>query len=229
MPVDLASTRDTSAVGASPLLVAVKWGRREVAEALLDAGADTEFQPPDQGMTPLAMAAQYGRVDILKMFLERGANPDGPVGTDPPLHFARRMKRPEIEEILIEYGASQSATQQPISHLLAGADVERGRRLARSCQVCHGDPERIDTGMNAPVLWNIVGRDKASQTGVDYSDAMQRVGGEWTFDELNSYLARPSGFVPGTAMSDINTSSEESRIDIIAFLRTLSDAPVPLP
>ena len=129
----------------------------------------------------------------------------------------------------MEYGASQSATQRSISHLLASADVERGRHLSRSCQMCHGDLECIDTDMNAPVFWNIVGREKACQTGVDYSDAMQRVGVEWTFDELNTYLARPGGFVPGTAMSDINTSSEESRIDFIAFLRTLSDEPVPLP
>lgn len=229
VPVDQASTRDTSTIGASPLLVAVKWGRREVAEALLDAGANPEFRPPDQGMTPMAMAAQYGRADILEMFLERGANPDGPAGADPPLHFARHMKNLEIEKILIDHGASLSLTQPPISHLLAGADVERGRRLARFCHVCHGDLERIDPGKNAPVLWNIVGREKASQPGVEYSEAMRRTGGVWTFDELNSYLARPGGFVPGTAMWDIDTPSEESRIDIIAYLRTLSDDPVPLP
>lgn len=229
VPVDQASTRDTSTIGASALLIAVKWGKRDIAEALLDAGADPGFRPPVQGTTPLAMAAQYGRADILKMFLERGANPDGPAGADPPLHFARHMKRLEIESILIDHGASLSITQPPISHLLAGADIERGRRLARFCHVCHGDLERIDTGKSAPVLWDIVGREKASQPGVEYTQAMRRAGGVWTFEELNSYLARPAAFVPGTAMWDINTTSEESRVDIIAYLRTLSDNPVPIP
>jgi cytochrome c len=229
VPVDQASTRDASTIGASALLVAVKWGKREVAETLLEAGANPDFKPLDEGMTPLALAAQYGRAEILRMFLERGANPDGPAGSDPPMHFARQMKHLDIQEILIEFGASSSITQPPISHLLSGADVERGRRLARFCHVCHGDLELTDTGKNAPVLWNIVGRAKGSQPDAEYTEALQRAGGVWTFDELNSFLARPGGFVPGTAMWDIDTSSEQSRIDIIAYLRTLSDDPVPLP
>lgn len=229
VPVDQSSTRDASTMGASPLFVAVKWGKQEVAKVLMDAGADPEHLPPDQSMTPLSMAAQYGRTEMLKMFLESGANPDGPAGAIPPLHFARQLKRSEIEEILIEYGASLSLTQPSISHRLAGANVERGRRLARFCHVCHGDLERIDTGTDAPVLWNIIGRKKASQSEIEYSDAMLSAGGIWTFDEMNSYLALPGGFVPGTTMWDITTTSEESRIDIIAYLRTLSDNPVPLP
>lgn len=229
VPVDQPSTRDSSTIGASPLLVATKWGKVDVVKSLLGAGADADYQPSDNGLTPLATAALSGRAEILEILLEHGANPDGSAAAYPPLHHALRLKRAKIVEILISNGASPKLTEPPISHLLAGADIERGRRLASFCKVCHGDLEKKETGTAAPVLWDIVGREKASQPHIEYSDAILGAGGVWTFDELNSFLARPGGFIPGTAMADAYTASEESRIDMIAYLRTLSDDPKPLP
>jgi cytochrome c len=232
VPADQPSTRDTSTIGATALFMAVKWNRQESAELLLDAGADPVFPIFNDGQdtTPITLAVQYGRVEMIKMFLDRGADPDGPSGGSPPLHFARLMKRPEIEELLIKYGASLSITQPPISHLLADADVERGRRLGQFCANCHGKYELRDkTGTQLPSLWEIVGRGKGSLPDIEYSEAMNSAGGTWTFDELNSFLARPGGLIPGTPMWGILTPSEQARIDIIAFLRTLSDDPHPLP
>jgi cytochrome c len=58
---------------------------------------------------------------------------------------------------------------------------------------------------------------------------MKAKGGEWTYDELNKFLANPRGYIPGTAMSFAGLSRDQQRADVIAYLRTLSDSPKPLP
>ena len=58
---------------------------------------------------------------------------------------------------------------------------------------------------------------------------MKAKGGNWTFDELNKFLANPRGYIPGTAMTFAGLSREQQRADVIDFLHTLSDNPVPLP
>ena len=58
---------------------------------------------------------------------------------------------------------------------------------------------------------------------------MKAKGGKWTFDELNKFLANPRGYIPGTAMTFAGISKPEQRADVIDYLHTLSDNPVPLP
>jgi len=49
-----------------------------------------------------------------------------------------------------------------------------------------------------------------------------------TEGNLNSFLAVPSRYAPGTRMI-ISVQDVQFRADVIAFLRTLSDEPLPLP
>jgi cytochrome c len=58
---------------------------------------------------------------------------------------------------------------------------------------------------------------------------MKGKGGTWTFDDLNKFLASPKGFVPGTAMGFAGLPKDSERADVIAYLATLADKPVPLP
>ncbi|MGA9339153.1 MAG: cytochrome c family protein, partial [Pseudolabrys sp.] len=48
-------------------------------------------------------------------------------------------------------------------------------------------------------------------------------------DELNKFLANQRGYVPGTAMTFDGLSRPEQRADLIDYLHTLADNPVPLP
>ncbi len=48
-------------------------------------------------------------------------------------------------------------------------------------------------------------------------------------DDLNKFIANPKGFVPGTAMGFAGIPKDSERADVIAYLRTLADSPVPLP
>jgi cytochrome c len=54
-------------------------------------------------------------------------------------------------------------------------------------------------------------------------------GMQWTFEELDKFLANPKGEVPGTAMAFAGLKKPDERANVIAYLRTLADSPVALP
>ena len=128
-------------------------------------------------------------------------------------------------------GAKPAAkpAEKPIAVLLASADVEKGKNIARQCQACHtlakGEPNRV-----GPNLYNIVGDERGKgKNGFNFSSAMKAKGGEWTYEELNKFLTNPREYIPGTAMTFAGISNDQQRADVIAYLRTLSDNPKPLP
>ena len=124
--------------------------------------------------------------------------------------------------------AQPAEPEKPIAVLLANASTERGKNAARVCSACHtfekGGPNKV-----GPNLWGIVGHKVAAHQGFDYSAAMKAKGGEWTFDELNEYLKNPRAAVPGTKMAFAGISRDNQRADVIEYLRSLADNPVPLP
>jgi cytochrome c len=121
-----------------------------------------------------------------------------------------------------------AAQEPPIETLLASADPKRGEDTAHACGVCHtfekGGPNKI-----GPNLWGIVGRARATEAGFDYSDGMKQMGGTWTIDDLNKFLTKPMGFVPGTKMTFAGLARPAQRADVIAYLNSLADNPKPLP
>src|SRR5438034_6913273 len=120
------------------------------------------------------------------------------------------------------------ALSEPIEKLLQTASAEKGAAAAKKCAACHtfekGGPNRV-----GPNLFGIVERARASEAGFNYSAAMKGKGGKWTYDELNKFIANPKGFIPGTAMGFAGIPKDSERADVIAYLHTLSDNPVPLP
>ena len=67
--------------GMTALLHAVRAGRIEVVEALLDGGADIDHVGGD-GSSPLVLALLNGRFDLAMVLIGRGANPDLATQTD---------------------------------------------------------------------------------------------------------------------------------------------------
>lgn len=120
------------------------------------------------------------------------------------------------------------APSEPIEKLLQTASVERGAEAAKKCASCHtfdkGGPNRV-----GPNLFGIVNDHKGEGRGFNFSAAMKAKGGTWTFDELNKFLASPRGFIPGTAMGFGGITRDSERADLINYLRTQADNPVPLP
>jgi cytochrome c len=58
---------------------------------------------------------------------------------------------------------------------------------------------------------------------------MKAKGGTWTYDELFRFLKSPGSYIPGTKMSFAGIKSVQDRVNLIAFLRTQSDSPPPIP
>jgi cytochrome c len=125
-------------------------------------------------------------------------------------------------------GGAAAPAEQPIENLLATASVAQGTQVARQCAACHN----FQKGQGAkigPDLYGVVGRPVASEPGFNYSAPLKAMGGTWTFDALNKWLTDPRGDVAGTLMTFAGLSSEKQRADVIAYLNTLSDNPLPLP
>ena len=125
-------------------------------------------------------------------------------------------------------GKEAAVPSEPIEKLLQTASVEKGAGAAKKCAACHtfekGGPNRV-----GPNLWGVVDRDRATEPGFNYSAAMKAKGGKWTYDELNKFIANPKGYINGTAMGFAGIPKDSERADVIDYLHTLADTPVPLP
>jgi cytochrome c len=121
-----------------------------------------------------------------------------------------------------------AAPSEPIEKLLQTASVEKGAAAAKKCQACHS-LEKGGGNKVGPNLWGVVDRERASVPGFNYSAAIKAKGGKWTYDELNSFITNPKGYIPGTAMGFAGIQKDSERADVIDYLHTLSDTPVPLP
>jgi cytochrome c len=112
--------------------------------------------------------------------------------------------------------------------VLPAADVAAGKTVSVKCEQCHdlskGGPNKI-----GPNLYDVVNRPRASHPGFDYSGAMKAKSDPWTYDELFKYLKSPQSYVPGTKMTFAGLPREQDRINLIAYLRSNADSPVPIP
>jgi len=208
----------------TPLIRAVQKGSLEIVALLITQGADPSLATPD-GTTPLHEAARGGKLEIAQRLVDRGADVNALDGLGrPPIHFAVAKNHLDLATYLKKHGAIPGKTVS-ITGLLASADAVQGKLIAEKqlCIDCH----IVDKA--GPPLWGVVGRIKGSANDYSYSPSLGNLKGKWTFEALNEFLARPTEVVPGTRMIFRGISDPKMRADVIVYLRSLSNDPVPLP
>jgi len=109
------------------------------------------------------------------------------------------------------------------------ADLTAGDKAHVRCQQCHdfskGGPNKI-----GPNLYAIVGAQHARAAGYAYSPALAAMKDKaWGYDELDAFLKNPKVAIKGTKMSFAGLSKQADRVNLIAYMRTLSDSPLAIP
>jgi cytochrome c len=111
--------------------------------------------------------------------------------------------------------------------VLPAANVATGATVSKKCVSCHVFEKGGPNG-TGPGLWGVLGADAGAHPGFAYSEAMV-AHGPWTYDEMDKFLAAPQRHIPGTKMSFVGLKNQQDRINIIAYLRSMHDAPPAIP
>jgi len=136
---------------------------------------------------------------------------------------------PIMVETTSETAAPVEVVEGPsLPDLLAVASVDKGANVFKKCKACH-TTDNGGKNLVGPNLWDIVGYAKGARDGFAFSSALTAVGGEWTYEDLDAFLKKPSKFVPKTKMSFAGLKKTSDRANVILYLRALSDTPVDLP
>ena len=131
-------------------------------------------------------------------------------------------------EGVVQEGEGAAEAEKPIAFYLASADPAAGEQVFKKCTACHNADQG---GANAlgPNLWDVLGEPVGKGKGFPFSPALSGVGGTWNWDNMSEWLKSPKKFAPGTKMTFAGLSNPQDRANVIAFLNTHSDNPLPLP
>ena len=136
-----------------------------------------------------------------------------------------------VEKAVVVNTTSTSETLEEkidISALMALGDVAAGEKVFKKCAACHSI---VKGGANkiGPALYNVVGRKVGGVSDYKYSKALMEYDKNWTFEELNGFLLKPTKWIKGTKMAYAGLRKESDRASVIKYLNNNSDNPLPLP
>ena len=145
------------------------------------------------------------------------------------------VKKPDIDGYKVEVNiegatATQASTESQVDivALLAMGDVEHGEKVFKKCAACHsinqGGKNKI-----GPKLWNVMFRPVGSVTDYKYSKALSGYKKDWTWEEMNGFLIKPSTWIKGNKMGFAGLKKEKDGASVILYLNQNSDSPKQLP
>ena len=127
-----------------------------------------------------------------------------------------------------EEKVSQDSQTGDIMALLASASLADGEKVFKKCAACHsiakGGSNKI-----GPALYNVLGRNMAGLEDYKYSKALIAFGKSWTFQEMNSFLIKPTAYIKGTKMAFAGLKKEKDRASVILYMNSKSDSPLQKP
>ncbi len=126
-------------------------------------------------------------------------------------------------------GGAAGGPKLSLGALLAKADPAKGEATAKACQACH-DFSKGGANKVGPYLYGVVGRPMSKAEGFAYSEGFKAMGDKpWDYAALDQWLTAPKEFIKGTKMAYSGIHEDQKRADVLAYLASLSDAPVAFP
>ncbi len=164
---------------------------------------------------------------------ERSAQPESLATTTPTEQPATptATEQPVSPTTSEQPATSETVETASLASLLANADIEAGAKVAKKCIACHSVTPDLKSKVGPP-LYNIVGQPLAHTEEYKYSKIFIQLKDEgkvWTFENLNEFLKGPKDFAPKTKMTYSGIKSDEDRANLLVYLQSLSENPVPLP
>ena len=123
---------------------------------------------------------------------------------------------------------ASSETSVDITALLALGDVAHGEKVFKKCKACHSIKQGGGNKIG-PKLWNVMFRPVGAVTDYKYSKALSSYGKEWSWEEMNGFLIKPSSWIKGNKMGFAGLKSEKDRASVILYLNQNGENPKPLP
>jgi cytochrome c len=150
------------------------------------------------------------------------------------IFYVEKPKTPgyvvDVEQTITASTASAETVEEKIdiAVLMAMGDLATGEKVFKKCAACHSIAKGGKNNIG-PALYNVVGRQVGVINDYKYSKALSGYGKEWSFEELNGYLTKPTNWIKGTKMAFAGLRKEKDRASVILYLNQNSDNPLPLP
>lgn len=176
----------------------------------------------------MSLFNQIAMAILLALVVVKGADLIAHIAINPKMLEKNVYVVEGLEAVAVQSDQTEDVLE-PIEPLLANASIENGMTLARRCVQCHSF-EKGGPTKTGPNLYDIVNNNIAHIEGYAYSRVLADMHDKkWTYEKLNAFLYRPRAFANGTKMAFAGLSKAQDRADMIAYMRTLSDSPAPLP
>jgi cytochrome c len=127
--------------------------------------------------------------------------------------------------VAVPTDAERKAMLASLPAAYQAADLDNGQAKFATCKSCHTVAKGAEA-MVGPNLWGVFGRKAGGAPGYAYSDGMKALGVVWDADKINTWITRPSAMVAGTKMTYVGMENPKDRVDVIAYLKTVTSAPV---
>ena len=145
------------------------------------------------------------------------------------------VKKPDIDGYKVEIkvadaskAIANSESQVDVSALLAMGDIEHGKKVFKKCAACHSIKQGGGNKIG-PKLWNVMFRPVGAVSDYKYSKSLTEYKKNWTWEEMNGFLIKPSTWIKGNKMGFAGLKNEKDRASVILYLNQNGESPKPLP
>ena len=144
------------------------------------------------------------------------------------------VEKPNTSAYKVEFAesdksaASSSVQTVDIAALLALGSVDHGQKVFKKCSACHSIKKGGRNNIG-PALYSVLGRNMGALEDYKYSKALIAFGKDWTFEEMNNFLIKPTSYIKGTKMAFAGLKKEKDRASVILYMNANSDSPLDLP